>query len=130
VPTIVSTGVAGQNIVFIGNLSGDPKQESGSIAYVADTAVDVATFTVPVGKKRILTQVFCSSPISGRMDMLEDSTIIGTARITSGKTDAFFSWLPYREIAAGVVVKMQFTARVGAPAGTVQGYIQSSEATA
>ena len=129
-PTIVSTGVAGQNIVYVGNVAGDPKQDSGSVSYVAGTAVDVAQFTVGTGKIRFLTQVFCSSPISGRMDVLEDSTIIGTARITAGKTDAQFSWLPYREISAGTVVKMQFTARAGAPTGTVQGYVQSSESTA
>lgn len=89
------------------------------------TAQNLCSNTIPAGTKRYLVTASLACRSDGVFDVYAGSDKIGSGRTGAACPNVGFVWNPVRPIAAGVVVKIVFTARLGAPTSTVDAFIQA-----
>ena len=107
--------------------SSDPFFAEGAGAITPGVLQNLITFVVPVAISRLLSQVIVTCRVEGIFEVKAGTTVIGSGRTGAASPQAKFEWDPSRPVAAGVTVVVNFTARAGGPATTVEAYLQASD---
>lgn len=84
--------------------------EFDTTTVTSGSSVDVASHTVTAGKILKLTQVDVSCSVEGLAEVFAGATRIAVLRIGNANKNATQSWSPTKSIAAGVILKVTFTA--------------------
>jgi len=106
---------------------GDPFFMEDRKSSVIGSFIDIFSFTVPVGIRRRIKKVNVSTKNSGVWEVLSDSNIIASGRISQANPNSEFKFDPIRPIGAGVVVKLRFCASAQQPVVDVDGYLSASD---
>ncbi len=108
-------------------------ESQGSPFYAVDTRTSTTasvqtliTFVVPVAVTRRLEIVKISYPRDARYEIFADSVRIGGGILQPGMGNDQMVWKPIREVAAGVTIKVDFTADSSKP-DTVDTFLMASD---
>lgn len=85
--------------------------------------------SVPSGTIRHLASINIACRMEGRFSVTAGGTMVGSGRTGAAVPNARFVWSPQRPIAAGDLVEVKFTARLGSAVSDLEAYLQMSDET-
>lgn len=88
------------------------------------------TSTVPVGKRRKMTQLYVTGRQPGTYRLDDGSGIIASGRIGPAILKDVFRFEPRQEFAAGTTLTLKFTSLAGTPASDIEAYVMASDLNA
>ena len=83
--------------------------------------------TVAASTIRAMSNVVVSCRAEGIVLIKAGGAIIGSGRTGPAHPVSLFTWSPKRDVAAGVEIKVLFTARSASAANSVEAYVQASD---
>lgn len=107
-------------------IQGNPVFHEASATAIAETAVDVLSFTTVAETQLVSSLAHCA--IAGKYEVLSGASVIASGHTSPGDLNFSFNWFPARPIGIGAIIKVRFTARNGAPGGQqVNAYLMTTE---
>lgn len=98
----------------------------GPIATTAGTTQTLINYTVPVGKLLVLYQLQLSCRITSEYELYSDSNLIASGLLGAAHPTDNFPWQRHRDLTAGQVLKLEFTAATGETDRDVRAHVQAA----